>query len=78
MAFMKENIFINSSSPALELTPNDPKALYRRAQAYENQELFEKAYADARAVQSVDPKNKEVQVMLSRLHAIVQDKVNPL
>ncbi|RXG56928.1 Protein unc-45-like protein B [Armadillidium vulgare] len=69
-----ENV-IKDCTSSLELTPNDPKALYRRAQAYEKQELFEKAYADARAVQNADPKNKEVQVMLSHLHAIVQDKL---
>ncbi|KAB7504636.1 Protein unc-45-like protein B [Armadillidium nasatum] len=72
---MKLNVLSIISFLALELTPNDPKALYRRAQAYEKQELFEKAYADARAVQNADPKNKEVQVMLSHLHAIVQDKL---
>lgn len=60
----------------LELSPKDPKALFRRAQAYEAEELYEKAYADARALQVVDPKNKEVQTMLERLHKIIQDKVS--
>lgn len=60
----------------LELTPKDPKALFRRAQAYEALDQQEKAYADARALQAVDPKNSEVQHMLTRLHKRVQDIVS--
>lgn len=67
-----ENV-VKDCTKCLELSPKDPKALFRRAQAYEAQEQFEKAYADARAVQAVDPKNKEIQEMLSKLHKIVQD-----
>ncbi|XP_047471995.1 LOW QUALITY PROTEIN: protein unc-45 homolog B-like [Penaeus chinensis] len=69
-----ENV-IKDCTKCLELSPKDPKALFRRAQAYEGEELYEKAYADARALQVVDPKNKEVQTMLERLHKIVQDKI---
>ena len=47
--------------------------MYRRAQAYEGQEQHEKAYADARAAQVADPKNREVQLLLGRLHKVVQD-----
>ncbi|MCL4129368.1 UNVERIFIED_CONTAM: hypothetical protein GTU68_051253, partial [Idotea baltica] len=69
-----ENV-IKDSTEALEIVPKDPKALFRRAQAYEKQENYEKAYADARATQSADPKNKEVQVLLERLHKIVQTRI---
>lgn len=62
-------------SSALELTPKDPKALFRRGQAYDAQNNFDKAYADMRAVQELDPRNKDVHTMLTRLHRLVQDKV---
>nr|XP_045617227.1 protein unc-45 homolog B-like [Procambarus clarkii]XP_045617228.1 protein unc-45 homolog B-like [Procambarus clarkii]XP_045617229.1 protein unc-45 homolog B-like [Procambarus clarkii] len=66
---------VKDCTRCLEITPKDPKALFRRAQAYESLEQFEKAYADARALQFIDPKNKDVQEMLSRLHKIVQDLI---
>lgn len=66
---------VKDCTECLELTPKDPKALFRRAQAYEALEQTEKAYADARAVQGIDPKNKEVQQMLTRLHKVVQDLI---
>ncbi|KAK8725785.1 hypothetical protein OTU49_010481 [Cherax quadricarinatus] len=66
---------VKDCTDCLEISPKDPKALFRRAQAYEAQEHFEKAYADARALQMIDPKNKDVQEMLSRLHKIVQDLI---
>ncbi|KAK7085106.1 Protein unc-45 A [Halocaridina rubra] len=64
---------VKDCAECLELTPKDPKALFRRAQAYEALDKKEKAYADARALQAIDPKNKEVQAMLARLHKVVQD-----
>lgn len=66
---------VKDCTQCLELTPKDPKALFRRAQAYESLEQFEKAYADVRAVQALDPKNKEVQTMLERVHKVVQDLI---
>lgn len=59
----------------LEITPTDPKALFRRAQAYVAQEIPEKAYVDAVKAQKSDPKNKELQTMLSSLHLVVQSKM---
>ncbi|KAK4288564.1 hypothetical protein Pmani_038411 [Petrolisthes manimaculis] len=64
---------IKDCTDCLELTPKDPKALFRRAQAYEALNQQEKAYTDARTLQVVDPKNSEVQHMLTRLHKRVQD-----
>ncbi|XP_042221331.1 protein unc-45 homolog B-like [Homarus americanus] len=69
-----ENV-VKDCTQCLEISPKDPKALFRRAQAYEALEQAEKAYADARTLQVVDPKNKEVQEMLSRVHKVVQDLV---
>jgi len=66
---------ISDCDKALELVPRDPKSLFRRAQAYDAQGNVEKAYADARAVQELDPKNKDTQEMLTRLHRLVQDRL---
>lgn len=66
---------VKDCTQCLEFTPKDPKALFRRAQAYEALEQHEKAYADIRAVQTLDPKNKEVQQMLARVHKVVQDLI---
>ena len=63
---------------ALELCPSDPKALFRRGLAYDQMDNCEKAYADMRAVQAIDPKNKEIQKYLIRLHKVVQDKVRKI
>jgi len=55
--------------------PADPKALFRRAQAYEALEKFEEAYKDATALFKADPSNKTVQPMLKRLHVIVEERL---
>ncbi|XP_059619521.1 protein unc-45 homolog B [Phlebotomus argentipes] len=60
---------------ALKLTPNDPKALFRKAQALEGLEKFEEAYKSARDAWNTDPNNKALQQMLERLHGIVQERV---
>lgn len=66
---------IDDCSAALEITPNDPKALYRRCQAYEHLGKVEDAYKDAAAIIKVDPKNTAVQPILQRLNPIIQEKV---
>ncbi|KAG7169405.1 unc-45 B-like [Homarus americanus] len=65
----------NRAAVYLKIEDYENVALFRRAQAYEALEQAEKAYADARTLQVVDPKNKEVQEMLSRVHKVVQDLV---
>uniref|UniRef100_A0A1B0CL64 Putative myosin assembly protein/sexual cycle protein n=1 Tax=Lutzomyia longipalpis TaxID=7200 RepID=A0A1B0CL64_LUTLO len=60
---------------ALKITPSDPKALFRRAQALEGLEKFEEAYKCARDAWNADPNNKALQQLLERLHGIVQDRV---
>lgn len=59
---------------ALQIVPEDPKALFRRAQALESLERFEEAYRDAKTILTVDPSNKAIQPMLGRLYAVVQER----
>lgn len=68
-----ENV-IKDCDEALRIVPEDPKALFRRSQALESLDRFEEAYRDAKAIFTVDPSNKAVQPVLSRLHAIVQER----
>jgi len=63
---------------ALELSPNDPKALFRRCQAYEALEKIDVAYADAKQVHNLDPKNKAIEPILIRLHKAVQAKMSEM
>ncbi|XP_049879215.1 protein unc-45 homolog B [Pectinophora gossypiella] len=65
---------IKDCDDALAIVPEDPKALFRRAQALETLERFEEAYRDAKTIFTVDPTNKAVQPVLARLHAIVQER----
>ncbi|CAL4178392.1 unnamed protein product [Meganyctiphanes norvegica] len=76
--FLKNEEFekvVKDCTACLEITPTDPKALFRRAQAYVATELPEKAYVDAMLAQKSDPKNKELQAMLASLHMVVQNKM---
>ena len=69
---------VEDCTAALELCPNDPKALYRRCQAYEALDKTELAYTDAKAVHNVDPKNKAIEPFLVRLHSKVQARINQM
>lgn len=74
-AYLKLERYDNAVSDcdkALELEPNDPKSLYRRAQAKEALHRYEEAYRDAVAVYNSDPTNKSIKQHLERLHEIVQ------
>lgn len=64
---------VDDCTESLRLAPNDPKALFRRAQAYEGLTKPEEAYKDATALFKADPGNKTVQPMLQRLHLVVQE-----
>uniref|UniRef100_A0A182T2Z1 UNC-45/Cro1/She4 central domain-containing protein n=1 Tax=Anopheles maculatus TaxID=74869 RepID=A0A182T2Z1_9DIPT len=59
---------------SLELCANDPKALFRRFQAFEALGRFEEAYKDLRTIHTHDPNNKTIKPHLERLHAIVQER----
>lgn len=65
---------IQDCDKALDIIPNDPKALFRRCQAYQALERFEEAYRDARYVNSADPGNKAIQPILAKLHEVVQER----
>lgn len=76
-AYLKESKWegaLSDCNESLKLAPNDPKALFRRAQAYEGLEKFAEAYKDATDLFKADPGNQSVQPMLKRLHLIVQEK----
>lgn len=65
---------IADCTKALLYAPNDPKALFRRSQAYEQVARFEEAYKDAVETLKSDPKNKSIQEALQRLHIIVLER----
>jgi len=69
---------VDDCTASLDICPNDPKALYRRCQAYEALDKVEQAYTDAKAVHNVDPKNKAIEPFLLRLHAKVQARINEM
>ncbi|XP_055641230.1 protein unc-45 homolog B [Toxorhynchites rutilus septentrionalis] len=77
-AYLKQEKYskaLDDCSKSLEGCPNDPKALFRRSQAYEALEKFEEAYKDLRTIHTYDPNNKTIKPHLERLHAIVQERV---
>ena len=67
---------IADCTTSLELTPKDPKALFRRSQAYESLARYEEAYKDAIDLWKVDQENKQIKPVLERLHAIVQERAS--
>ena len=66
---------VDDCTKSLELVPNDPKALFRRCQAYEALNKVDSAYADAKEVHNLDPKNKALEPILLRLFKAVQAKL---
>jgi tetratricopeptide (TPR) repeat protein len=59
----------------LEISPQDPKALYRRASALEGLEKYEEAYRDAqKALISSPADSATFQPLLSRLHVLVEQR----
>jgi len=63
---------------SLEIVSKDPKALFRRSQAYEALGKIDSAYQDAKEVHNLDPKNKAIEPVLVRLHKAVQAKLGEL
>ncbi|XP_021343460.1 protein unc-45 homolog A-like [Mizuhopecten yessoensis] len=66
---------VEDATAALEVINNDPKALYRRCQAYEKLGKVEEAYKDAGALVNIDPKNTAIHPILGRLTPLIQEKV---
>lgn len=63
---------VRDCNKSLELEPNEPKALYRRAQANEQLGRFEEAYRDVVNVWNVDKSDKSVKQFIERIHTVVQ------
>ena len=61
--------------PVLEIAPGDPKALFRRCQAFEATDDLEKAYKDAMLLAKLDPKNTAAMEVIHRLNPTIQKKV---
>ncbi|KAL5014688.1 hypothetical protein ScPMuIL_008958 [Solemya velum] len=66
---------VDDATAALDITPNDPKALFRRCQAKEQLGEVVEAYKDAALLLKVDPKNGAIQPILKRLNPVIHDKV---
>lgn len=66
---------LEDCTSSLRITPNDPKALFRRCQALEALDRLEEAYRDARQAHTVDPGNKALEPILKRLHEVVQERL---
>ncbi|CAL1540162.1 unnamed protein product [Lymnaea stagnalis] len=65
----------NDATQSLDLAPNDPKALFRRCQAYEHLGKIEEAYKDSVLLIKVDPQNKAVRPLFNKLNTVVQERV---
>ncbi|XP_015766068.1 PREDICTED: protein unc-45 homolog B-like [Acropora digitifera] len=65
---------VSDATEALNILPNDPKALFRRCQAEEKLGKLEAAFQDARTVLHTEPKNTAVQEALKRLGSQLQAK----
>jgi len=72
------DLAVQDCNSALEISPKDPKALFRRCQAYEALNKIDSAYTDAKEVHNLDPKNKAIEPVLVRLHKAVQAKMSEL
>ncbi|XP_031638341.1 protein unc-45 homolog B [Contarinia nasturtii] len=68
----KFELVVRDCNKSLELEPNEPKALFRRAQANEQLGRFEEAYRDAVNVWNIDKSDKSVKSFVEELHTIVQ------
>ncbi|GFR82845.1 protein unc-45 homolog B-like [Elysia marginata] len=66
---------IADATLSLSLAPNDPKALFRRCQAYEALGKAEEAFKDVSQLIKIDPQNKAARPLFAKLNTIVQDKV---
>ena len=69
---------LKEASSALELVPNDVKALFRRAQAYDGLERFSDAIKDGLLVQHLEPNNKAATDLLRRINERQQAKIKEM
>ncbi|KER23765.1 hypothetical protein T265_08418 [Opisthorchis viverrini] len=75
-AFLKIEDYENAvkaATDALNLNPLDPKALFRRAQAYEKLGALQSALEDAQKLIRLEPKNTAAQLLIRRVeHSVTQ------
>eukprot|EP00794_Sanderia_malayensis_P003140 gene3140-3608_t len=64
------------ATKSLEFVKNDAKALFRRAQAYEQLGQMEEAFKDIKMAYNIEPKNSAVQDVMRRLTVTLQQKVS--
>ncbi|CAG7734226.1 unnamed protein product [Allacma fusca] len=78
MSYLKLNKFkdaLGECDKALEISPKDPKTLYRRATALEGLERFEEAYRDAQQALVSSPGDAaSLKPLLSRLYLVVEQR----
>ncbi|KAK7091996.1 hypothetical protein V1264_009607 [Littorina saxatilis] len=65
---------VDDCTASLLLVENDPKALFRRCQAYDALGKVEEAYKDVMTLMKVDPKNTAIVPYYQKLHPIIQEK----
>ncbi|KAH8863158.1 Protein unc-45 like [Schistosoma japonicum] len=65
------NDALTTALEALSISPGDPKALYRCAQAYEGKGMLKEALETARRLIRVDPKNKVAQNLIRSLESAI-------
>ncbi|CAH8628073.1 unnamed protein product [Schistosoma guineensis] len=66
---------LTAALEALSISPGDPKALYRCAQAYEGKGMLKEALETGRRLILVDPKNKAAQNLTHKLETSVASYV---
>ncbi|TNN08065.1 Protein unc-45A [Schistosoma japonicum] len=69
------NDALTTALEALSISPGDPKALYRCAQAYEGKGMLKEALETARRLIRVDPKNKVAQNLIRSLESAITSYV---
>ncbi|XP_797752.4 protein unc-45 homolog B [Strongylocentrotus purpuratus] len=63
---------------ALDLNPSDFKAMFRKCQALEALGQIEEAFKSAMQLNHMDPNNKSVQAMLTRMNVLLKEKVKSM
>lgn len=66
------------ATAALEISPGDVKALFRRAQALEATGELANAFRDTKSLLSIEPRNKEAMELASRLSVALRRKAATL
>lgn len=65
---------VDSCSEALEINQNNPKALFRRAQAWQGLKEFNKAMTDLKNAQEITPQDKAISNEMKRVQLKVKEE----